>query len=991
MTSQHRHATRTGRRPGPVAPRTIAILIASHAINPYRVRSNIPTLIPLNSRFSFLAGGGEMGALMRAHDWQATPLGAPDTWPTTLKTMVRVVLSSNHPMFIWWGDDLIQFYNDSYRQTLGPERHPSALGQAGRACWEEAWDLIGPDIDAVMASGASAWYEDRLVPLTRNGRREDVWWTYGYSPIEDDAGIHGVLVICNDVTQGHLLRERLEQTNHALIDTMDEGFGLLEMIDDADGNAVDYLFVEANRAFARHTGLVDSVGKTARAMVPDLEQSWVDVYDEIARSGVARRFEQGSEAMGRWFTVYASRIVHPTRRRVALLFTDITNQKNAERALQASEAAARAAAAQAEADRRRLDALLSSAPVGIIYVDEHGAMSSANRMNRVLWGEHPMCTSQEQYAEWRGWWADGGPRQGQRIEPNEWALARALRGEQVDADFVEIEPFGKPHERRTLLTRATAIRDEAGNITGAVAASMDLTAQVQTQRALRESEGKFRTITEAMPQMVWSCLADGTNDYTNRRWHEFTGISDLELNGTKWTRVIHHDDLPALLAAWDASLQHGTLFEVAHRLRHHEGDYRWVLNRALPVRDEAGAVIRWMGTVTDMHDQKLAAEELKAANTRKDEFLAMLAHELRNPLAPISTAAQMLKLSGVDPKRTAHAADVIGRQVRHMVELVDDLLDVSRVTRGLVELECMPVDLKTMIQNAIEQARPLIEKKGHTLSTRLGAANVTVMGDRKRLVQVMANLLGNAAKYTPDGGEITVYAEVAPGGVKLSVRDNGIGIDASLLPDIFELFTQAKRTPDRAQGGLGLGLALVRSMVNLHGGQVEAQSNGPGRGSCFAVTLPVGARPADAPSAVHDDSGLVASTALRIMLVDDNRDAAESLGMMLSAVGHAVRVEDSPLAALRRVESERFDVCVLDIGLPDMDGYELVRRLRAAPLVADAVMVALSGYGQPQDMAASRAAGFTRHLVKPVDIPFLLSMLDELAPAGAVDAGRASI
>ena len=936
----------------------------------------------LTTSHTFLAGGGEMGALMRAYDWHNSPLGAPDGWPSTLKTVLRVLLSSNHPMFVWWGDELIQFYNDGYRQTLGPERHPAALGQAGRPCWEEAWDLIGPDIERVMHEGASAWYEDRLVPLTRNGRREDVWWTYGYSPIEDEAGIHGVLVICNDVTEDHLLRERLRQTNHALIETMDDGFCMLEMIDDEQGRAVDYAFIEANHAFARHTGLKDSVGRTARQLVPNLEQSWVDTYDAIARSGVARRFEEGSEAMGRWFTVYASPIAHPDKRRVALLFTDITNKKNAERALQASETAARAAASQAEADRRRLDALLSSAPVGIVYVDEHGALSSVNRMNRQLWGEHPMSTSQAQYAEWRGWWADGSERHGRRIQPDEWALARALRGEQVEADIVEIAPFGRADERRILLTRATAIRAEDGAITGAVAASMDLTAQVDTQRALRESEEKFRTITDAMPQMVWSSLADGQNDYSNRRWSEFTGRSDAELRGASWVTIIHPDDLARLQALWAGSLASGALFEIEHRLRHHSGEYRWVLNRALPVRDEAGRIIRWMGTVTDMHDQKLVAEELKAANARKDEFLAMLAHELRNPLAPISTAAQMLKLSGADPRRIAHASDVIGRQVRHMVELVDDLLDVSRVTRGLVELEREPVDLKSVIQNAIEQARPLIEKKGHTLSTRLGAANVTVTGDRKRLVQVMANLINNSAKYTPDGGEITVCADPVPetGQVKLSVKDNGIGIETALLPDIFELFIQAKRTPDRAQGGLGLGLALVRSMVNLHGGQVHAYSDGPGRGSCFSVVLPLGVNGADSGAAQRDsDAALAAHSTLRIMIVDDNRDAAESLGIVLSAVGHAVQVEDSSVAALRRVQTDRFDVCLLDIGLLDMDGYGLVERLRAAPLVENAAMIALSGYGQPQDMAASKRAGFARHLVKPVDIAHLLSVLDEMS------------
>ena len=920
-----------------------------------------------------------MGALMRAHDWQHSTLGAPDTWPSTLKTVVRLILSSNHPMFIWWGVDLIQFYNDAYSLTMGPERHPSALGHTGRACWAEAWDIIGPDVERVMRGEGSVWHEDRLVPLTRHGERQDVWWTYGYSPIEDEAGIHGVLVICNDVTRDHLLRQRLEQTNHALIETMDDGFCLLEMIHDADGHAVDYRFLEANRAFAGHTGLVDSVGKTARQMVPNLEQSWVDTYDEIARTGVARRFVEGSEAMGRWFTVYASPIVHPGKNRVALLFTDITDRKKAEHALQLSELAARTAAAQAEADRRRLDALLASAPVAIIYADEHGALSAANPMNLALWGEHPMSTSADGYADWRGWWADGSARQGQAVEAHEWSLARALRGETVDGDVIEIQPFGQPDTRRMVFTRAAAIRDEGGTIRGAVAASMDITAQVQTQRALRDSEGKFRTITDAMPQMVWSGLPDGANDYMNRRWTEFTGIATAELVGNAWTCIIHPDDLTPLSVHWEHCRDTGDLFQIEHRIRHHSGEYRWVLNRALPVRGDDGAIVRWMGTVTDMHDQKLVAEELRSANARKDEFLAMLAHELRNPLAPISTAAQILKLSGGDPKRIAQAGDVIGRQVRHMVELVDDLLDVSRVTRGLVELEKEPVDLKSVIQNAIEQARPLIEKKGHTLSTRLGQANVTVIGDRKRLVQVMVNLINNAAKYTPDGGEIAVYADALDGAIKLSVRDNGIGIDSALLPDIFELFIQAKRTPDRAQGGLGLGLALVRSMVALHGGAVDARSDGPGRGSCFSVTLPLPAQQADSkPQLDAGKSALAPQRPLRIMIVDDNRDAAESLSILLTAVGHVVAVEESPLAALRRAGDQVFDVCLLDIGLPDMDGYELVGRLRALPQTAHTTMIALSGYGQPQDMEASRRAGFTLHLVKPVDIPHLLSVFNDL-------------
>ncbi|RYE98031.1 MAG: response regulator, partial [Oxalobacteraceae bacterium] len=253
---------------------------------------------------------------------------------------------------------------------------------------------------------------------------------------------------------------------------------------------------------------------------------------------------------------------------------------------------------------------------------------------------------------------------------------------------------------------------------------------------------------------------------------------------------------------------------------------------------------------------------------------------------------------------------------------------------------------------------------------------------RKRLVQVIVNLLNNAAKYTPDGGEIKVSAVLAPGEIRLSVVDNGIGIDAALLPEVFELFTQAKRTPDRAQGGLGLGLALVRSMVGLHGGRVEADSAGPGRGSRFDVVLPLLTDSAGvAPVAPAGTLVAPPCVPLRILIVDDNRDAGESLGIVLASSGHAVMVEESSQAALRRVQMHAVDVCLLDIGLPDMDGHQLVRHLRALPLAAQATMIALSGYGQRQDLEASRRAGFALHLVKPVDLPRLLALLATLAPA----------
>jgi PAS domain S-box-containing protein len=357
--------------------------------------------------------------------------------------------------------------------------------------------------------------------------------------------------------------------------------------------------------------------------------------------------------------------------------------------------------------------------------------------------------------------------------------------------------------------------------------------------ALRQSEAKFRTIADAMPQMVWSTLPDGYHDYYRQQWYHYTGVPDGSTDGDGWNDIFHPDDSARAWTAWRASLATGKVYEIQYRLRHHSGVYRWVLGRALPIRDDAGAITRWMGTCTDIDDQKHAEDELRQAAQRKDEFLAMLAHELRNPLAPISSAAQLLKLPSLDPQRVNKAGDIILRQVRHMTDLVDDLLDVSRVTRGLVQVARQQLALSDVLHSAVEQARPLMEARGHQLIVDETNVTTRVLGDYTRLVQVVVNLLNNAAKYTAPGGQITLSLTTDAGEACIMVTDNGSGIDAALLPYVFDLFIQAERTPDRAQGGLGLGLALVKRITALHDGSVLALSDGLGQGSSFMILLPL--------------------------------------------------------------------------------------------------------------------------------------------------------
>jgi signal transduction histidine kinase/CheY-like chemotaxis protein len=369
--------------------------------------------------------------------------------------------------------------------------------------------------------------------------------------------------------------------------------------------------------------------------------------------------------------------------------------------------------------------------------------------------------------------------------------------------------------------------------------------------------------------------------------------------------------------------------------------------------------------------------EMREIDRRKDEFLAMLAHELRNPLAPISAASELLSVPTLDRERIQQTSEIISRQVRHMTGLIDDLLDVSRVSRGLVTLDQGIQDAWQIVASAVEQVRPIMDSRQHHLSVRDAPVAASIFGDQKRLVQIIANILNNAAKYTPSGGDISLSVEVDDASVIFTVEDNGIGMEPSVLNRVFDMFAQGERNSDRTQGGLGIGLAIVKSLVSLHGGSVAAHSAGLGRGSTFTLTLPRVAHQ-NMPARTPLPELPPVQSSPRVLVVDDNVDAATTLGTILEIAGYEVSIEHSARAALDRVATESPKACLLDIGLPDMDGISLARQLRNRPDTASSLMIAITGYGQNSDRQKSLHAGFDHHLVKPVDLPQLLKILSSL-------------
>jgi signal transduction histidine kinase/ActR/RegA family two-component response regulator len=405
--------------------------------------------------------------------------------------------------------------------------------------------------------------------------------------------------------------------------------------------------------------------------------------------------------------------------------------------------------------------------------------------------------------------------------------------------------------------------------------------------------------------------------------------------------------------------------------------YEWRLERITLPDGERGLVC-YFRDISSHVAARTAVEEsreaLKEADRRKDEFLATLAHELRTPLAPIHNALQILRLAGHDGVVARSAYDMMDRQVNHMVRLVDDLMEVSRITRGKIDLRKQRVDLAAVVGSAVETARPLIDAAGHLLTVDLGDEPLELDADPVRLAQVFSNLLNNAAKYTPNGGQITLGAHRRGANVVVSVRDNGAGMRAEVLARVFDPFVQGSRSYNRSQGGLGIGLTLARSIVELHGGGIEARSAGLGQGSELVVRLPLLQADAAAPS-IEPQRAPTRIAGQRILVVDDNIDAAESLGALLRCLGADVTtVHDGP-AAIEALRTEKPEAAVLDIGMPGMDGYELARRVRAAPDGADLMLIALTGWGNDEDRRRSREAGIDHHLVKPVDLHLLEDLL----------------
>jgi PAS domain S-box-containing protein len=574
-------------------------------------------------------------------------------------------------------------------------------------------------------------------------------------------------------------------------------------------------------------------------------------------------------------------------------------------------------------------------------------------------------------------------------------------GEPYDIEYRAVSPQG---DIRWIRAQGRSFRNAKG-----VAVRFDVTAQDITERKraennLLESQARFQAMANSIPQLAWMARNDGWVFWYNQQWHDYCGSTPEGMEGWGWRSVHDANDVDRVVAGWKVAIESGRPWEDTFRLRRHDGDYRWHLSRARPFRDDQGNIALWFGTNTDVTEERVKAEEreqllqreqaarleAERAGRMKDEFLATLSHELRTPLNAILGWSQLLKRADGDTELLAEGISVIERNTRVQVQLIEDLLDMSRIISGKIRLRIEKIEPESFIDAAIETVRPAAQAREVRLTKIIQPRLGSISGDAARLQQAVWNLLSNSIKFTPAGGEVRVAVERPENQIVIDVTDTGIGIDPQFLPHVFERFRQADASTTRAHGGLGLGLAIVKHLVELHGGTVHATSAGEGRGSTFRMSLPVAqhTEALDQPVAAQDEGALIAlkgrRTALKgvkILVVDDEPDARRLIKRLLESCDARVFTADSADAAVSIVETEKPDVLLSDIGMPVADGYELLRRVRAlGPERGGKVpAIALTAFARSEDRTRALLAGFLLHVSKPVEPRELIATLVTVA------------
>ncbi|HEY9761486.1 MAG TPA: PAS domain-containing protein [Trichocoleus sp.] len=878
--------------------------------------------------------------------------------------------------------DIITRFDRELRYTYANQAHKTATGLT-------LTDLVGKTLSEVWANDPhlTKW-QTNLQTVIRTGqtltdefslRSPDgalhLYQIRFVPEFDQDGSVTSVLTVTHDITQLKEIESALrhsEELNRTVLENFPNGS---VFVFDTD---LRYVLAEGLGLAA--TGMTQDqlLGKTAEEALPAESYEVLGPIYQRALLGESCHLEVPCCNL-----IYDIHVL-PLRNSNGDIFAglaisqDISDRKRAEQARQRSETV--------------LNAFLTSSPIGLALFDTELRYLYANEalaaINAVPLSQHIGRTFKEVVPA---------------LVPQFEAMFREVMETQEPVLNLEFEGDIAPGMYRHCLSNHFPVCLPGGEVLGVGTTVLDVSELRRIETALRESEQSFRTLADTMPQMFWITRPDGYHEYFNQRWYDYTGTKLEQTQGKGWQTILHPEDVPRTQAIWQESLQTGKHYEVEYRLRQaSNGEYRWHLSRALPLRNGAGEITKWFGSCTDIHDQKLvieeraqaldreraARQELERASQMKDEFLAIVSHELRSPLNAILGWSRLLRDRKLSPEKTEQALASIERNAQAQTQLIEDLLDISRIIRGKVRLTLRPLNLAPLIQAALDTVQPTASTKSIALKSRIDPQAGLVSGDSERLQQVVWNLLSNAVKFTPEGGHIIVRLKRFPAptpSVQITVTDTGKGISPDFLPHVFDRFRQADATTTRAHGGLGLGLAIVRTLVELHGGTVQVDSPGVGQGATFSVKLPL---LVETPSTPAVETNWMASVDLayalagvKVLVVDDEADTREFLVVALEQFGATVLAADSASEALALLQANQPDVLLSDIGMPQEDGYSLIRSVRAlSPALGGQIpAAALTAYVRSDDRQRALTAGFHMHLSKPIEPIQLVTVVASLA------------
>jgi signal transduction histidine kinase/PAS domain-containing protein len=854
----------------------------------------------------------EATALLESTDWSKTPLGPRSEWPQSLRLAVAICLGSRFPMFVWWGRELVNIYNDAYVPILG-QRHPRAFGQPARDTWHEIWDVVGPQADAVMERGEATWNERVLLVMERHGYPEQTWFTWSYSPIREESGlIRGLFCACKEDTaavqaesERDALLARMESDRTRLAEAFSQSPAFLAVL-----RGPDHVFEFVNDRYHDLVGRRDLVGQSLGQALPELEeQGFVAILDKVYATGepfvgtdvrvlVRRPPSEVLEAIDLDFVYQPMKGPDGAVAGILAHGVDVTEKNRTEATL--------------ASDKKVLEGIATGAPLSEVLE----------------------------------------------------TIARGAEAQSADGMLCSILVLDEAGER--LLHGAAPSLPESYNQaidTLPIGPGMGSCGTAAFQR-------RPVFVTDIAADPLWASYRQLAADHGLGACCSTPVLgSGGEVLGTVAMYYRH----PHVPSARDSDLIRSATHLAGIVLAKEMVDRR--LRHSLEAEQAARA-------------------EAERASRLKDEFLATLSHELRTPLSAILGWTRIIRLKPDVPADLVRGVDVIERNANAQATIIQDLLDMSAIMSGKVRLNIQTTDLAALVQAAIDTATPAAEAKQIRLEAVLHEDGpVLIAGDADRLQQVLWNLLSNAVKFTPKDGRIQVALERVASQVQVRVEDTGAGIAPAFMPHVFDRFRQADASTTRRHGGLGLGLSIVKQLVELHGGSVTVSSEGPGRGSVFVVTLPVAAlRPAVETAIAPRAAGhpmpavedYVAVDGVRVLVVDDDADAREMVRRLLQERGCVVATAGSVNEALHVLGRGRFDVLVSDIGMPGEDGHALIRRIRAlgAEAGGDIPAVALTAYARPEDRAKALRAGFQRHTVKPIDPVELFSLVARLAGRG---------